>query len=112
MAHFDLRIDAHDVAWVREGDSYNGQLRLTVVHYLTDGRTESLPVTPLDLHYSPQERDEALKEGIDFKEDMPVGRSGSHFRIIVFDRGSNAVGSLTIPDYDNAKLLLPQLDGR
>jgi len=86
-----------------EGTDYLAQLRLTVVHYLTNGQTESEPVIPLDLHYNPQERDEALKEGIDFAQNLPIGRSGSQFRIIVFDRGSNAVGSLTIPDHDDSR---------
>ena len=112
LAHFDLRIDAHDIALARDGNDYTGQLRLTVVHYLTDGQTESEPTIPLDLHYSAQERDEALKNGIDFAQNVPGAQSGTQFRIIVFDRGSNAIGSLTLPDYGNAGLVLPQLNAR
>ncbi len=112
VASFDLRIDANDIAWVREGNDFTGQLRLTVVHYLTDGRTESMPIIPLDLHYTSQQRDAALKEGVDFPMEVPTGHSGTQFRIIVFDRGSNAIGSLTIPDYDNAKVVLPHLNGQ
>lgn len=100
VAHFDLHINAHDVALAREGNDYLAQLRLTVVHYLTDGRTESEPITPLDFHYSPQQRDDVLHRGIEFAQNVPVGRPGSQLRIIVYDRGSNAVGSLTIPDHE------------
>ena len=78
---------------------------------MTDGRTESLPVTPLDLHYDATERDKALKEGIHFQQDVPIGHAGTQFRIVVFDRDSNAIGSLTIPDYDNSRMELPQLNG-
>jgi VWFA-related protein len=112
VAHFDLRIDAGDVALAQEGNDYLGQLRLTVVHYLKDGGTESEPVIPFDLHYNAQQRDAALKDGIDFTQNVPIGRSGYQLRIMVFDRGSNAIGSLTIPDHDNSRLVLPQLKAR
>lgn len=98
----DLRIDAHDVAWVHQGDFYDGQLRLTFFHYLSGGRTQRSGIIPLDLHYSAQQRDAALKDGIDFARDVPNWQTGSQFRIVVYDRGSNAVGSLTIPDRDAA----------
>ena len=110
MSDFDLRVDARDVALAREGDDYIGQLRLTVIHYLKDGGVESEPITALDLRYNTQQRDEALKDGIPLAQNLPVGKSGYEYRIIVFDRGSNAVGSLTFPDHYNASLVLPQLN--
>lgn len=110
VTHFDLRIDAHDIALARDGDDYNGQLRIAVVNYLPDGHTDSEGAIPLNLHFSAQERDEALKNGIDFAQTLPSTQSGTQFRIIVFDRGSNAVGSLTIPETGNASLTLPQLN--
>ncbi len=112
MTRFDLHIDANDVAWVREGEDYIGQLRLAVVHYLANGQTEILPIIPIDLHYNRPQREEALKDGIDFVRDVPIGKSGQQFRIIVFDRGSNAVGSITIPEYENSRVVLPQLNSR
>jgi VWFA-related protein len=112
LAHLDLRIDAHDIALVHEGNDYLGQLRLTVVHYLTGGGVESEPIIPVDLHYDAQQCEEALKEGIDYAQNVPIGKSGYQFRIIVFDRGSNAIGSLTLPDHDNSRLTLPQLNSR
>jgi VWFA-related protein len=109
VTHFDLHIDAHDLAWVHQGDAYLAQLRLTVVHYLAGGRTEAQPITPVNLDYTAQERDAALNEGIDFAENTPAGQGGYKFRILVFDRGSDAIGTLTIPDYDNSRLVLPRL---
>ena len=109
VTHFDLHIDAHDVAWVHQGEAYLAQLRLTVVHYLAGGRTESQPITAVNLHGNAQERDAALKEGIDFAENTPASQGGYKFRILVFDRGSDAIGTLTIPDYDNSRLVLPRL---
>lgn len=112
VARFDLNIDAHDVFMAHDGNNYNAQLRLSVVHYLTNGKTDSEDTIPIDLHYNAQEHEQALKDGITIAQDLPASQNGKQFRIIVFDRGSNAIGSLTVPDYDNSKLLLPQLNGR
>jgi hypothetical protein len=38
-----------------------------------------------------------LKDGIHFSQDMEVGPDIKSIRFIVFDRGSGAIGSLTIP---------------
>lgn len=112
VANFDLRIDANDIVWVREGKVYSAQLRLMLIHYLTNGHIENWPAIPVDVHYNLQQHDQALTDGIDFAQDVPVGGNGTQFRIIVFDRGSNAVGSITIPDYDNSHVVLPQLNSR
>ena len=111
VTHVDLHIDAHDVALVEDGNDYRAQLRLLLIHYMTDGRTESLPMASLDVDYNAEQRDKALQDGIDFAQDIPLGHPGAQFRIVVFDRGSNAVGSLTIPDYDSSRVVLPQLNG-
>ena len=37
MAHVDLRIDAHDVAFVPDGNDYVALLRLSVIHYMVAG---------------------------------------------------------------------------
>lgn len=93
----EARIDAKDVILVQQGDQYIGQLRLAVAGYLADGQTEASTVMPLDLHYNAQERDKALRDGIAFSNNMLLGEQMNKVRLIVFDRGSNAVGSLTIP---------------
>ena len=96
-ADLNARIDAKDITLAEEGGHYNGQLRLAVVGYLADGRIESTKVVPLDLHYSVEERDKALKEGIDVSRNLPISDQMVKLRSIVYDRGSNAIGSLTMP---------------
>jgi hypothetical protein len=91
------RIDARDIALTQEGDRYNGQLRLALVGYLADGRIESTKIIPLDLHYTVEERDKVLKEGIRWSGNLPVPEQLRKVRLIVYDRGSNAIGSLTMP---------------
>jgi hypothetical protein len=93
----EARIDAQDVLLVHEGNLYNGQLRLAVVGYDPGGRPLRGPVIPLDLHYSAQERDTALQQGILFGQNVTIAEDLKKIRLIVFDRGSNAIGSVTIP---------------
>jgi hypothetical protein len=96
-AHWSVRIDARDIALAQQGDHYDAQLRLALVGYFADGRIESSQIIPLDLHYSAEERERVLKEGIGFSRNLTITDQLSKMRLIVYDRGSNAVGSLTIP---------------
>ena len=66
-----------------------------MIGYLADGRTQASAVIPLDLSYNPQKHDEALKEGIP-THNLVLGDNMKRARLIVFDRGSNTFGSLTI----------------
>ena len=110
VKHFDLHIDAHDIALSQEGGvDYYGDMRLMVIHYLNDGTVQGQPVVPLEVQYNPQEREQALNKGIEFADDLPVSHNGTQIRIIVFDRGTNSVGSLTIPDYELSHTALPAL---
>ena len=96
-AQLSVRIDARDIAFAQAGDRYDAQLRLAVVGYFKDGRVEGSHVMPFDLHYSAEERDKALKEDIDFSRNVPISDQIARVRLIVLDRGSNAIGSLTMP---------------
>jgi VWFA-related protein len=92
-----VRIDARDIALSQEGDRYTGQLRIMSVGYQPTGLIASSPVAPLDIEFSAAERDQALQDGIDITEKLTASQGESRFRVMVFDRGSNAVGSVTIP---------------
>jgi VWFA-related protein len=95
----DAHINAHDVVLVHEGNDYRGELRLAVVGY-TDGFQPNIgPVIPLDLHLSPKDYETVSEQGIEFAQDidMALTKEIRTVRLIVFDRGSNAVGSVTIP---------------
>jgi VWFA-related protein len=92
-----LRIDANNIVLAQNGDRYTGQLRIAMARYLSDGRIENSPIIPLDLGYSATERDSSLKEGIGVAEDLTIEQGATKLRVVVFDRGSNTSGSLTIP---------------
>jgi VWFA-related protein len=93
----NLRIDARDIALAQEGDRYTGHLEVMSEGYLPNGLITSGPVTPLDIDYSAAERDQALRDGIGITEKLTASQGETRFRVMVFDRGSNAVGSITVP---------------
>ena len=94
--HLEAYIDGNDVVLVHDGDQWNGQLRVVLVSYPDGGQPSFSTTTALDLHYTAQERDLALKEGISFARDITVAEDVHRLRLIVFDRGSDTVGSVTI----------------
>lgn len=95
--HLDAHIDAHDIALVHEGDKYDGELRVAMVGYGQGSDARRGPVTPLEIHLNAQDRDKALQQGIGYTQDIALPAEMRLLRLIVFDRGSNAIGSLTIP---------------
>jgi VWFA-related protein len=95
--HLAGRIDTNDVVLVQDGDRYSGQLRVAVVPYRSDGRIAGSTITAIDLHFSPAELDTSYKEGMAFEQELTLEDDVSKLRVVVFDRDSNTVGSLTIP---------------
>jgi len=95
--HLDARIDARDIVLVQQGDRYSGQLRLALVGYVTGGQPQGGPTVPLDLHYTAAERDQALRDGIPFSQGITFPGPVNALRLMVFDRGSNTIGALTLP---------------
>ena len=92
-----LRIDAQDVSLISDGDRFTGQLRLMVAEYAENGAVSSTPAAPLDIRFTAAQRDAALKDGIVVTESVPPGETVNRLRVMVFDRGSNGIGSVTIP---------------
>lgn len=90
-----LRIEAQDIALAQEGDRYTGHLRIMSVGHLPNGLIQSSPVTHLDIDYTTVERDQALRDGITVAEKLNASQGENRFRVMVFDRGSNAVGSIS-----------------
>ena len=105
VTHFSLHINANDVALPRQGGQYTAQLRIATIGYLANGHNENPSMFQFNPHYSAAERDQALKDGIDFNQDMKVGPDVRSIRFIVFDRGSGAIGSITVPA--NARVQSP-----
>jgi VWFA-related protein len=93
----DAHIDAQDVVLAREGNLYNGQLRLAIVGYASGFDPKLGPLIPLDLHLSAADHEKVLQQGIEFVQDIAFAEEIKTVRLIVFDSGSNAIGSVTMP---------------
>jgi VWFA-related protein len=96
--HLETHIDANDVAWTEDGNQHSSALRLAVIRYGNGQQPNmSAMVVPLNLHENDQQIEQARKEGIPDSEDLVLPESVQRIRVIVFDIGSNAVGSVSIP---------------
>ena len=95
--HLEARIDARDLALLPVDGHYNARLRMAVLEYAKGALSQRGPAAPLDIHLSAAERDKALEQGIPYERDLYFDNSVQTLRMIVYDRGTEAVGSLTIP---------------
>lgn len=93
----EARIDAHDVVLVHQGDSYRGELRVAVGGIIPGAQPVSGLLVPFDVNLSPQDRDKAFDQGIGLSQTLKLNEDANAVRLVVVDRGSRAVGSVTIP---------------
>jgi len=91
-----IHIDGGDVALTQEGRQYYGRLRVVIADYRTEGLVENARMFAVEPHYTPQEHDKAVQDGIDVSQDFKPGDQARRIRVVVFDRNSNSVGSVTI----------------
>lgn len=89
------RIDAHDLVLVHQGDSYNGELR--VAFGIPGAQPVLGAVLPFDVKLSTAERDKALEQGIGVSQDLKLNDGTTAVRLVVVDRSSRALGSITLP---------------
>jgi len=92
-----VRIDLADVQLTQTGDVYTGQLAARFIEYLDDGTMRQSKPGSLDLRLTQEERGAAMKEGYAVAEDLAVSSHVEKIRVIVFDGGSTAIGSLSVP---------------
>jgi VWFA-related protein len=94
---FDVRVNARDVWFYRQGEEFDGSLAVAVVGFDREGRMTSSPVSRVTLDWKPEGHAKALAEGINLSAERAVDESDEKVRVVVFDRYSNAAGSVTIP---------------
>ncbi len=98
-SHIRVRINAQDIVLAKKGDHFDGHLQLAIAGYLESGRTagQSFVSFDLQLSYTERDRQKALVNGVQITQAVTTGPLIKKVRLIVFDHGSGAVGSLTIP---------------
>ena len=95
--HLDIHVDAADVFLDHRGDTYRGSLSVKFALY-RDGVFESAqPTIHQDLNLTQAQYDSALKNGIVVSRDVTVADQIQQVRAMVFDRGIQSLGSVTIP---------------
>jgi hypothetical protein len=85
------------VVLVPQGDSYRAQLRFAFGALIPGAQPVLTPVIPIDLNLSSQDRDKALAQGIVFSRTVKLSDEASAVRLVVVDRSSRAIGSVTVP---------------
>ncbi len=93
----DARIDARDVALIPAGGYYDGHLVVAILGYAQGALSQPRRLVPLDIHLSAAAYDRARELGLPYIKDLTFYNLVQVLRVIVFDRGTEAVGSLTIP---------------
>ena len=95
--NLEIRIDAADVRLAREGDIFTGQMVVGVAGYLASGRADAEPTSIFAPRLSPSERERALQQGLFVVRNINVPAAMRKIRVMVYDRASGALGSLTLP---------------
>lgn len=90
-------IDANDVALTQDRDQYRGELRVGLAIYRGDAPPEITVTDPMAIHFSTAEFERVSKDGMSLTKDVMIGDGVRKIRLMVFDVGSSAIGSLTIP---------------
>ena len=93
----DLRIAVPDLLLQESGGQYDGHLTV-----MFSTRTATGPEGPpvggnLDPHLTKEQHDSYLKDGFPISNEYPIGSATKFVRLIVADRATDLVGSLTIP---------------
>jgi VWFA-related protein len=95
--HLEIHIGANDIVWTEEGDQYSSVLRFAVIRYGEGQPPNISAIVPLNLRENSQQIEQIRKEGIPYSEDLVLAESVQGLRVVVFDTGSTAVGSVSIP---------------
>ena len=96
-ADLAIRVDAADVSFAKAGEVATGRLAVSVAGYLKDGRMEMFPSEEVAPRLTAEQRETALREGIRVERRLVLAEDVEKLRVLVYDRESGAVGSLTVP---------------
>jgi VWFA-related protein len=95
--HFEIHVDPADVLIEHSGELYKATLDVMVAFYSEGLLKGTSPATRMSLSFSQAQMDRVTKEGISMPLNLPVGSEIQNARIMVFDPGLKALGSVTFP---------------
>jgi VWFA-related protein len=104
--HLQIHINPADLLFRQLGDQFDGDLLLLVFQSKgaqdaqPDGfatRPEPPATVPIHLTMTPEQHQNALKDGTGVARDIPLAQATEQVRLVVLDRNSGAYGSLRLP---------------
>jgi hypothetical protein len=95
--HFEITVDPADVLMERSGEGYRLQLDVLGAFYSDGFLKGTSPTARLELTVTQAQLDRATKEGIVVPLDLPLADGIQKTRVIVFNPGLQAMGSVTVP---------------
>ena len=95
--HLDIRIDPSDLLLERRREQYQGEIDVMVALYSDGFLREALPSAHAKINLTQVQLDLAVKDGIHILQDVPVGEEVRNVRVMVYDRGLQALGTVTVP---------------
>jgi VWFA-related protein len=95
--HFDICVDPADVLIEHSGEQYHAKLDVVVAFYSGGLLKGTSPATRTDLNFTQAQLDRMTKEGFSIPLNLPVGSDIQNARVMVFDPGLQALGSVTFP---------------
>jgi hypothetical protein len=95
-----VRVDAADVLLAREGDLFTGQLAVGFAGYTADDRAEASATGTFAPRLSGEQHEQAMQQGLSIVRLVTLPPEIRKIRVMVYDRASGAIGSLTmrVPD--------------
>ncbi|HLK65681.1 MAG TPA: VWA domain-containing protein [Bryobacteraceae bacterium] len=92
-----VALEPRDLLLEKKGDRWTGALDLVFAQRAADGSDLGLTTTPLGLSLDQQRYELIFRDGLSITKMLDVAPHAVELRVVVFDRGSGKVGSLTVP---------------
>jgi VWFA-related protein len=96
-AQLDIAVDPGDVLIERRGESYQGSLDVMLASYSEGVLTGQSRPTHFDINLTQEQFNKAAQDWIHIPQTVPVSDGSRKIRVVVFDRGLQGLGSVTIP---------------
>lgn len=95
--HLNVHVDPGDLLLDHTGDRYHASLSVRCALYRDSVFESAEPAITEDLVLTREQYDSAMKSGIVIPQDVAVKGQIQQVRVMVFDRGLQALGSVTVP---------------
>jgi VWFA-related protein len=92
-----IRFSGPDLLWLREGDRYTADVQAVFAESGGQGPPAMTKPIPLSLSVPAAQRETAMKGGVSVSQDVPLRDGARGIKVIMLDRGTSAIGSVTVP---------------